>query len=888
MLFGKKEETLCKKTFHNMSHDSCIITVNRRLTNYLHALFDHYQKSCGIQVWETPDILPYETWIERCWNQTADDRIVLNSFQEQLLWEKIIQQSELSDGLLQIDRTAKEIKYAWQLLQQWNLTLETIAKESNTDSQAFTAWANEFIRICTQQNYLDHSRLATLLTQQLVQGKKIQLPQRIFLVGFDQTTPQLQTLLDQLKQLQVTIEFLTIETELKTVTITPYENQEQEFYAMAQWAQQCLTQNNNSAIACIIPNLSNVREQIIRIFSEMNLTFNISIGKLLTNYPLVAYALQTFKLIAYEPSTAQISRWLRSPFLGGAESEMSARAMLDKILHEQGELHTSFRTILALAQQSQSTHYCPILTKQLQEILNLLKNISAPNFPSQWSILFNCLLHSIGCPGQRTLNSAEYQTWQRWQELLLIEFSGLDFLLGKITVQQAINILFQLTTSVIFQPQTTETNIQILGILESSGLQFDYLWMSGMNDESWPPVNHPNPFIPIKIQRQLKMPHASAHIEFEFYQRLTQRIMQSAATIIFSYPTHSEDRALRISPILKNHQETPNHLEIPKFNKINYSIFSTRRLENLTDHQAPAIQNSEIVKGGSNIIKYQATCPFSAFAKYRLNATSLKIPGIGLNAAEKGQMLHSALEIIWNTIENKHQLDNYSEYELEKMTSAAIEKTLLEYIPKKPLIFKKRFIEIEQQRLKKILMNWLIYEKNRQSFKILNKEQSRQIKIGNLELKIRIDRIDQLEDGSCLIIDYKTGETSIQHWFSERPAEPQLPLYCVTSEKMMSGLVFAQIQPHEMKFKGFAINSEVMPNLTPIEKLDENIPKSWEKIIAYWQENLFRLANDFCAGDAKVDPKNLKESCRYCDLQPLCRINELKELNTEKSDDTTH
>lgn len=41
-----------------------------------------------------------------------------------------------------------------------------------------------------------------------------------------------------------------------------------------------------------------------------------------------------------------------------------------------------------------------------------------------------------------------------------------------------------------------------------------------------------------------------------------------------------------------------------------------------------------------------------------------------------------------------------------------------------------------------------------------------------------VDRVDQLEDGRRIIIDYKTGAAiDTKNWASERLSEPQLPIY---------------------------------------------------------------------------------------------------------------
>ena len=38
----------------------------------------------------------------------------------------------------------------------------------------------------------------------------------------------------------------------------------------------------------------------------------------------------------------------------------------------------------------------------------------------------------------------------------------------------------------LFQPESPDAPIQILGVLESAGLRFDCLWVSGLTDEAWP------------------------------------------------------------------------------------------------------------------------------------------------------------------------------------------------------------------------------------------------------------------------------------------------------------------------------------------------------------------------------------------------------------------
>jgi ATP-dependent helicase/nuclease subunit B len=61
-----------------------------------------------------------------------------------------------------------------------------------------------------------------------------------------------------------------------------------------------------------------------------------------------------------------------------------------------------------------------------------------------------------------------------------------------------------------------------------------------------------------------------------------------------------------------------------------------------------------------------------------------------------------------------------------------------------------------------------------------------------------------------------------------------------------------------------------------IEKLvkDKMPAKDWEDLTALWRDNLERLAREFLAGEAQVDPLS-SSSCTYCGLQALCRVGEL-------------
>jgi hypothetical protein len=164
----------------------------------------------------------------------------------------------------------------------------------------------------------------------------------------------------------------------------------------------------------------------------------------------------------------------------------------------------------------------------------------------------------------------------------------------------------------------------------------------------------------------------------------------------------------------------------------------------------------------------------------------------------------------------------------------------------------------------------------------LKPEEERIVSLGGLQVRTRVDRIDELTTGDELvtgdelngggeiILDYKTGIVKTSGWDTDRPDEPQLPLYCATSERPINCAAFAVIRVGELAFRGVTDNNAVLPGL----KKMTTQPVSFTELVADWRRILERLAADFRAGVAIVDPK--QGACEHCGLTALCRIREFE------------
>ena len=143
-----------------------------------------------------------------------------------------------------------------------------------------------------------------------------------------------------------------------------------------------------------------------------------------------------------------------------------------------------------------------------------------------------------------------------------------------------------------FEVESPGEPIQIMGLLEAAGSRFDHLWIAGMNDEVWPARPAPNPFIPLALQRQFNLPHASPARELAFATRTSQRLLQSADEVVVSYAKADAERELAPSPLFAM---LPRHLTIEVIPVT--ALVDEVPFETLDDAAAPAMDTPVSDKG---------------------------------------------------------------------------------------------------------------------------------------------------------------------------------------------------------------------------------------------------------------------------------------------------
>ncbi len=870
-----------------------IITVNRRLAREMSEQYSDQKIAAGQQVWETPEILPWSSWLNSLWRQTLNTPsenppfLLLNKLQARAIWEAILRASEAANGLLQIGETTRAAMEAWRLIHEYDLNLKEVKalfSDQNVDTRTFYEWASAYQQKLKENNWIDQALMPVKLFEQF-EADQLSIPEQVLMAGFDELTPQQIRLINLLMSKKCSV--LTHQPESKSAKVSQLtcKDFEHELQFSAARARYLLEQNPQATVGIVVPDLHKRKIQIQAVFedilipdrifpgSETTSPFNISLGDSLTSFAVIKTALQILTAANERLSLEELSRLIRSPFIGGSESELSKRSLLDAQLRQFGDDSIGLSLVIREASDEESNRYCPLLVEALQKLqavaeeADLTKNRSIV----EWVELFDMILESMAWPGERQVSSVEYQTIESWRSARE-QCVSLDMVSKQMKYSSALQHLRKTASEQTFQAEGSDVPIQILGVLEAAGLEFDHMMVLGMTDEQWPAKPAPNPFLPLQLQRQKKMTHATAEVELQSARVMTDRLLESAPEIIFMYPNQQADQALRPSPLIKDFPKIEiEDIAISPVVDLRQKIMKESSLEKLIDSKAKPLPDNVVWNGGVGIFKDQAACPFRAFVRHRLRSHPLGMAESGLNPAERGSLVHDALEILWKALQTHDRLIKISPERLREVIRSSVEVALKEFHSGKTVLQETQFQSLEIDRLEKLLTEWLDVERQREPFSVIACEEEMELHLGGISVKTRVDRIDQLEGGELALIDYKTGDVSTKSWEGERPDEPQLPVYAVGMRETPKAILFAKVKKGEQTFVGLSDDLN-------IGKIQEN----WNEMILVWRENLEKLAGEFVHGNALVDPKD-SSTCQYCTYQSLCRIDEVREFSDSMS-----
>ena len=869
---------------NHVSSGCLVLTPNQRLARSLSQSYDQSKMGHGPAVWRGARFLSIRLWLsELCVASQLrglgeySNLMTLSQIQDQRLWRMAVTSSPSIEELMSSEAIATLSSEAWKWLRQYHCPLDSIDGDTAELKLLKTVIA-QYKLLCSQNNSVDEVDAIQEVLNHLGMLSDL-IPSQVLSIGFDELGPIEKTLFEHLKELPCSFKQHEIQVESK-VQRQAFGHWEQELEYVACWAAGLLQGDTGLKVGVVVPDLADKRAAVERIFDKvfepqkisLNETrhsplYTISAGQPLVQMPLIASAFDLLGLNRQTIDRALLTKLAYSRFWDGA----SDFALMQQLVRElkQDFIRVPIAELRArLADKKERGH---LLLDGLAKFERYrLESSNKKKTFFEWAEVFTLQLQCLGWPGPSELDTYEYQQLSQWPQLTQ-QISSLDEVSEKVTFEEAFETLKR-SAYVPFHAQSADSPLQILGTLEAAGQIYDQLWVVGLDARVWPEPIKPNPLLPLHFQKHAGMPRSSNDRELVIAKNLTERFAHSAAMVVFSHCTSDGDQPLVVSPLIASYPIAEWAGEQVDVKQDFVRNVKREQLEFFQDDCAPPVHISADVKGGVKAIKEQAACPFRAFARMRLFAENTNVLEEGVSALLRGNLLHKALEFLWNRVRTQEALLSFSEQEVRSIVNESI-KAAWSALPEAKRLGD-QFRQIESDRNESLLMHWLELEKQREPFSVEDTENEASLTLAGLPLRFRFDRIDRVSpDGDLFVIDYKSGEVDIKRWLDERPEEPQVPLYCLAlRDKRLVGAGFAQINRRETALKGIAERVEYAPGITLPEDLSSvEGSLTWEGLITQWDRVLQTLAMDYLSGRAEVDPK-ATSTCAYCDLASLCRI----------------
>ena len=839
-----------------------VITVNRRLARDLAERFARRRVEAGDPWWETPAVLPLSAWLvarhDEALTSGASTRARLSALVAQRRWTALV--ARRHEALLDVDNAAREAVRAWQLGHAWDC-LPSGDDYLSDDQFAWKRWGDAYAEELDDDDLVDVATLPDHVAE-LVAAGAIGAPARVVLAGFLAPTPQQRRIVAAL--VGAGTEVLRIaDGEPSTPRCVAWPDDATELRAIADAVRARLQAEPDAVLGVVVPDLDARRTEVLRVFDRrffpllapheierVGRPYDVSLGRPLSDAPPVRAALLALRLAFGSLSSHGVSALLLSPYVRGAAEECRARERLERRLRE-----WRVRS-LVLGKFAARLDDDSALRKPLFQLDKRIKPFrrGRRSAISDWADRFGDALRAWGWPGEG-LSSEEYQAVQALHgtldDLQALEDGG------TVSLGEALDALHRLARERVFQAETPDVPIRILGRLESHGLRFDALWVASLDSEHWPPAGSPSPFLPVSRQKAAGMPEASPEARLALARAEFGHWRGSTAELFASCARERGGKPLVPAAVLTG--LVPGELDEADPASLVRAAVGVESIEDVT---GPATGERASVRGGARLLEDQAKCPFRAFASHRLELRPLEEAGLGPDPRQRGTLLHAALEAFWRSTVTHAALLALDEAALAERVTECVDAALAT----------DEFMEtvmrgLERRRLVRLVHEWIeTCERPRAPFEVVDFEREVELEHGGIAMTLRIDRIDRVGE-HLIVIDYKTGTgDSIARWEEPRLVSPQLPLYAL-AEQALSGVAFGRVASYRTGFLGIAAEEGLLPKVGLGPK---DGAREWPEWRELWRGALDRVATEVRSGVAGVTPT--PDACGFCQLKGLCRI----------------
>jgi ATP-dependent helicase/nuclease subunit B len=847
-----------------------------------------------------PTVMAAGQWLALVWEALRTQALargerlpkLLSAGQERAVWQRVIARAAQTPTGFSGDALVVEAMRAWRLANTWACPEALLVGDDALEINAYAAWQTAFRAALSKLGAMSAAELPRTLSALFAEGEawpRAVRCHRIVTLPTLQDDPALAGLLAALSERGIGRGQLVWRDAPVSPRCIQFERAVDEWSAAAQWAKERVARNPSAQVVIVVPQLHTVRHAMRRVLrdvlvpahwgdplAESGVRFNLSLGVRLSEVPRVACALAWL-------------RWLRAP-LPVAEVRMAMGAAFISLeipaaqsWHaEEIKRGTVALTIHSFARRVPPAHPIHALIAQGDAW-------PARALPSQWSVHIAAALATLGF----TAGEMDSESAQAVVALLeVIEgIAELDPVLGNCGVEIVLRELTERSVTHDFQGEGQGAPIQVLGLYESLGIACDAMWVTGASDEVLPEPSELSPLLPRAWQHIAGVGRATPALMADAAARVWAQWERAAPELVVSVSGGTIALPVRPAACIPAAQWE-------QFSAIFSDMTPLAPSEKITNTCGAVFENLTL-PAGTSLLQHQAQCGFQAYAAHRLRLDPFPLPQIGVPASLRGEVVHSALAMLWRKVETLEAWNSAAFDQQETWIAEAVDVAMQPIVEAcRRRVLPDGLAPLLTAQLKNLLLEWMTTEEApRRAFTVTHAEATVPLTLAGHTLNLRLDRVDQLEDGSALVIDYKTGVMASPASLRDGQGAalyPQLPAYALAigATTRVEGVAFARVARDKLGLRGLAC-VEADPVSTNTWRAEPAAGQArpqmqisatqWDALLMQWQQALSASVNAFVAGEAVVAPA-MSTVCRNCQRQALCRIGaqEISEADDEE------
>jgi probable DNA repair protein len=838
-----------------------IIAPNRQRAVVLRQAWAWQQRAQGRDVWYSPDILTWDAWLARELTRQRHESgagpVLLNPSQQHALWQQVLNELAGPDEA-GLQGFAAQVASAAALAREW---LPGWRGPAPTEESVLLQRALvRMDELCARRGVLQ----PTLATPAQLAALP---PTPLLFVGVEALTPRQRAVAEAFAQAGAAVAVLPRATSDAAAAqrLVTMGDAAGEAAAVAEWCRERL-QVDASARLLVVGGDQRLDPAVLRDAIAGALgdggagLVAAEGGDALANQPRIAAALGWLGLVGDDLDFAALGSLLLSPFhrLGAPGECVRLELWLRERLPQRFDPGVLTGLLGAVPERLET------VGARLKGALGALSAaLEGRHGPRDWVERIAAALDALGFPGDRKADSPELQAWRRW-EAGLEEFASLQGYVSAGAAADALARLEALATRSQHQAATGDAPVTVTAWRDDPVVGYDGIWVTGLAEAQWPEAPRPDPFLPLVLQRDAGLPAASARTRLAAARaQLASWQARAQGELVLSHPR--VEAGIDLSPAVLLRDGPWEHLA----SAARPRLAPGQAVAGAVELALPPLPRAGqlLAGGGTQLPTLQRDCPFRAQAELRLGARAVPAPRVGIDPKLRGILLHQSLERLWREIGSSERLRSRPPEGWYDAIDAAVQAAFAVPLSGQPVPPTARELARERDRCRWLLRDALELEARRDSaFSVAGSEVQKVWDVAGVQLKLRIDRVDRLDDGSHVVVDYKSGASARVDLLSEAPRPVQLLAYLDAWGGDVAGLALLKLAPGKTNFSAVEDGRAGLPR-TGGAVLGAD---AWAAQLALWRTDVRGLVGRHLDGDARVEP--LRDACAHCPLPALCRI----------------